>query len=51
MAAPRALRVGFVVDPDGVVLHEKTEFEAIRYGTVDAAVAAAEDWLGTAFTR
>ncbi len=51
MAAPRALRVGYLVDPDGVVIRDETEFEAIRYGTVDAAVAAAEDWLGTAFTR
>jgi glutaminase len=42
---------GYLVDPDGVVIRDEKDFEAVRYVTVDDAVAAAEEWLGRAFTR
>ncbi len=44
-------KVGYLVDPDGVVIRDESEFEDVRYVTVDDAVAAAEEWLGRAFTR
>ncbi len=34
-------KAGFIVDPDRVVIPEGSEFEHIRYGTVDDAVTAA----------
>ena len=44
-------KAGYLVDPDGVVFRDEKDFEAVRYVTVDDAVAAAEEWLGRAFTR
>ena len=44
-------KAGYLVDPDGVVIRDKSEFGAVRYVTVDDAVAAAEEWLDPAFTR
>jgi glutaminase len=44
-------KAGYLVDPDGIVVRDETEFEDVRYVTVDDAVAAAEEWLGRAFTR
>ena len=44
-------KVGYLVDPDGVVIRDESEFEDVRYVTIDDAVAAAEEWLGRAFTR
>ena len=44
-------KVGYLVDPDGVVIRDESEFKDLRYVTVDDAVAAAEEWLGRAFTR
>ena len=44
-------KAGYLVDPDGVVIRDEKDFEAVRYVTVDDAVAAAEEWLGRAFTR
>jgi glutaminase len=44
-------KAGYLVDPDGVVIRDEKDFEAVRYATVDDAVAAAEEWLGRAFTR
>jgi hypothetical protein len=44
-------KAGYLVDPDGVVIGDKSEFEDVRYVTVDDAAAAAEEWLGRAFTR
>lgn len=44
-------KAGYLFDPDGVVIRDEKDFEAVRYATVDDAVAAAEEWLGRAFTR
>jgi glutaminase len=38
-------KAGFLVDPAGLVIRKGTEFDAIRYVTVDDAVAAAEHAL------
>lgn len=35
-------KVGFLVDPDGMVITSQHEFEAVRFHTVDEAVEAAE---------
>jgi glutaminase len=35
-------KVGYFVDPDGIVIRTETEFEAVRFVTVDEAVDAAE---------
>jgi glutaminase len=35
----------FLVDPDGIVIRYRPELEALRFLTVDAAVAAAQAWL------
>lgn len=45
-AALRADRkAGYLVDPDGVVIRDESEFEEVRYVTVDDAVVAADEWL------
>lgn len=35
-------KAGYLVDPDGIVIRTETEYQAVRYDTVDEAVAAAE---------
>ncbi len=37
-------KAGYLVDPDGMVIRSEPELEAIRYMTVDDAVAAAQAW-------
>jgi glutaminase len=44
-------KAGFLVDPDGIVIRTETELEEFRYSTVEDAVSAAQEWLGSAFTR
>jgi glutaminase len=44
-------KAGYLVDPDGIVIRTETDFEEVRYATVEDAVAAAVDWLGRAFSR
>jgi glutaminase len=44
-------KAGYLVDPDGIVIRTETEFEEARYGTVEDAVAAAEEWMGRTVTR
>jgi glutaminase len=44
-------KAGYLVDPDGIVIRTKPEFEQFRYREVEDAVAAAVDWLGRGFTR
>jgi glutaminase len=44
-------KAGYLVDPDGIVIRTKPEFEQFRYSEVEDAVAAAVDWLGRGFTR
>jgi glutaminase len=44
-------KAGYLVDPDGIVIRTETDFEEVRYTTVEDAVAAAVDWLGRAFSR
>jgi glutaminase len=39
-------KAGFLVDPAGIVVRNEREYEAVRYATVDEAVAAAENALG-----
>jgi glutaminase len=38
-------RAGFLVDPQRIVIRDDSEYEGVRYATVDDAVAAAEDAL------
>lgn len=38
-------KAGYLVDPDGVVIRDESEFEEVRHVTVDDAVVAAEEWL------
>jgi glutaminase len=38
-------KVGYLVDPDGVVIRTEHEFEEVRFGCVDDAVEAAENAL------
>lgn len=38
-------KTGYLVDPDGVVIRDESEFEEVRYVTVDDAVVAADEWL------
>jgi glutaminase len=35
-------KAGYLVDPEGIVIRTEHEYEAVRFATVDAAVAAAE---------
>ena len=44
-------KAGYLVDPDRIVIRTETEFEEARYGTVEDAVAAAEEWMGRTVTR
>jgi glutaminase len=39
-------KAGFLVDPAGIVIRSGPEYEAVRYATVEEAVAAAENALG-----
>ncbi|MCW2730736.1 MAG: glutaminase, partial [Mycobacterium sp.] len=38
-------KAGFLVDPAGIVTRSEPEYEAVRYATVEEAVAAAENAL------
>ncbi|MCW2552228.1 MAG: glutaminase [Mycobacterium sp.] len=38
-------KAGFLVDPAGIVIRSEPEYEAVRYATVEEAVAAAENAL------
>ncbi|HYO03030.1 MAG TPA: glutaminase A [Mycobacterium sp.] len=38
-------KVGYLVDPRGIVIRNELEYEAVRYATVDDAVLAAENAL------
>ena len=42
-------KVGYLVDPDGIVIRTEPEFEAIRFSIVEDAVAAAERSLRKGF--
>jgi glutaminase len=44
-------KAGYLVDPDGIVIRAETDFEHARYATVDAAVAAAQEWMARTITR
>jgi glutaminase len=36
---------GFLVDPDGAVVRNRLDYDAIRYANVEDALAAAQRWL------
>jgi hypothetical protein len=36
---------GLVVDPDAAVIRPDRGFDHVVFGTIDAAVAAAQEWL------
>jgi glutaminase len=38
-------KVGYLVDPDGIVIRSEPDLEAVRFRTVDDAVDAAQAWL------
>ncbi len=38
-------KVGYLVDPDGMVIRSEPDLEAVRFRTVDDAVDAAQAWL------
>jgi glutaminase len=42
---------GLLVDPDRLVIRNESEYEAVRYGTVEDAVAAAQDLLREGFAN
>ena len=44
-------KAGYLVDPDGIVIRAKPEFEQFRYSEVEDAAAAAVDWLGRGSTQ
>ena len=37
--------MGYLVDPDGIVIRSEPDLEAVRFRTVDDAVDAAQAWL------
>jgi glutaminase len=41
---------GYLVDPDGIVIRTESEFEAVRFFSVEDAVAAAEESLREGFS-
>lgn len=41
-------KAGFLVDPDGIVLRNEPDLEAVRFRTVEDAVGAARAWLRAA---
>ncbi|MGB0964448.1 MAG: STAS domain-containing protein, partial [Mycobacterium sp.] len=44
-ALQAAGKVGYLVDPDGIVIRTRPELEAIRFRSVDEAVEEALAWL------
>jgi len=42
---------GILVDPDRIVIRNAPEYEAVRYATVEEAVAAAQDLLRAGFAN
>jgi glutaminase len=38
-------KAGYFVDPEGIVIRNEPEYEAVRFATVDEAVAAADEGL------
>jgi glutaminase len=42
---------GLLVDPDRIVIRNEPEYEAVRYATVEEAVAAAQDLLRAGFAN
>jgi glutaminase len=43
-------KAGFLVDPEGLVIRTEHELEAMRHGSVEEAVAAAEQWIRDGLT-
>jgi glutaminase len=44
-------KVGYLVDPEGIVIRTEPELEAVRFSTIEDAVAAAEERRRDPFTR
>lgn len=43
-------KAGYLVDPQAIVIRTETQFEAVRYATVEDAIVAAEEGLRANWT-